>query len=70
MAKAKLEKEIEAWLDNLEDEYQECFFELQEVNDDSIVFTVGEEEDQFSITYPKDYPENKEDRLSTLLVMS
>jgi len=62
MAKAKLEKEIEEWLDNLADEYQECFFELQEVNDDAIVFSVGEEEDQFQITYPKDYPANKEDR--------
>lgn len=62
MAKAKLEKEIEDWLDNLEDEFQECFFELQEVSDDAIVFSVGEEEDQFSITYPKDYPANKEDR--------
>jgi ubiquitin-conjugating enzyme E2 Q len=62
MAKAKIEKEIETWLDNLEDEYQECFFELQEVTSDAISFTVGEEEEGFQITYPKDYPENKEDR--------
>jgi len=62
MAKLKLEKEIEDWLENLEDEFQECFFELQEITDDTIVFFVGEEEDQFSITYPKDYPANKEDR--------
>jgi len=32
------------------------------VTDDAIVFSVGEEEDEFQITYPKDYPENKEDR--------
>eukprot|EP01118_Nematostelium_gracile_P001528 TRINITY_DN1157_c0_g1_i1.p1 TRINITY_DN1157_c0_g1~~TRINITY_DN1157_c0_g1_i1.p1 ORF type:complete len:351 (-),score=114.41 TRINITY_DN1157_c0_g1_i1:32-1042(-) len=62
MAKAKLEKEIEQWLEDLADEYQELFFELVEVNDDSIEMTVGEEEEAFSITYPKDYPANKEDR--------
>jgi len=62
MAKAIIEKEIDKWLDNLEDEYQECFFELQEVTDDSILFSVGEEEEQFQISYPKDYPTNKEDR--------
>jgi ubiquitin-conjugating enzyme E2 Q len=57
-----LEKEIEKWFDSMDDELQEAFLELKDVDDDTIQMTIGEEETDFSITYPKDYPNNKEDR--------
>jgi len=62
MAKKLLEKEIEGWFDNLSDELQEAFLELVDVTNDNILLKIGEEDHEFSITYPKDYPKNKEDR--------
>jgi len=62
MAKAKLEKEIESFLENLPDELNESFLELSEVTDENLQFTIGEEEYAFTVTYPKDYPANKEER--------
>ena len=60
--KVLLEKEIEGWLEDVPDEYADCFLELQEVSDDNISFNIGEEEENFSVTYPQDYPQCKEDR--------
>jgi len=62
MAKKLLEKEIEDWLENVSDEYQESFLDLVEVTDDNIQMNIGEDEHNFSITYPQDYPKNREDR--------
>jgi len=53
MAKLKLEKEIEDWLENLEDEFQECFFELQEITDDTIVFLLERKRINFLSHIPK-----------------
>jgi len=62
MAKAKLEKEIETWFDDLPEELADAFLEYTEIDDDVISFNIGEEEHSFTVNYPKDYPANKEDQ--------
>jgi hypothetical protein len=53
MAKKKLEGEIEGWLEDVPDEFQEAFLELVEIDDENISMTIGEEEYPFTISYPK-----------------
>ena len=53
MAKKTIEKEIESWLEDIPDEYQESFLELGEVDDESVNMTIGEEEYSFTINFPK-----------------
>jgi len=66
MAEKALNKEIEEWFEEIPDELQESFIELVELTKDNIQFTIGENEMTFTITYPKDYPQNKEERFFIL----
>lgn len=57
MAKKIVKKEIEEWL---ESDVETALIELKDVTDDKALFCVGEDEQKFSISFPKDYPKSKE----------
>lgn len=62
MAK-KVKKEIEDWL---ESDVETALIELKSATDDKIELCIGEDEQKFTITYPKDYPKSKDKLVSTL----
>ena len=57
MAKKIIQKEIEEWL---ESDNETALIEIAKISDDKIDFNIGEEEEKFSVTYPKDYPNSTE----------
>jgi len=57
MAKKQIKKDIEEWL---ESDIETAFIEVKKVNDDKIDLTIGEDEKEWSLSYPKDYPKSKD----------
>jgi hypothetical protein len=57
MAKKIIKKEIEDWL---ESDNETALIEIVKITDDKIDFNIGEDEEKFSVTYPKDYPNSTE----------
>jgi len=57
MAKKLIQKEIDEWL---ESDNETALIEIAKITDDKIDFNIGEEEEKFSVTYPKDYPNSTE----------
>nr|BAK02238.1 predicted protein [Hordeum vulgare subsp. vulgare] len=58
MAKKVIKKEIEEWL---EGDVETALIEIKgEISDDKVNFCIGENEQKFSITFPKDYPKSKD----------
>jgi len=57
MAKKVIKKEVEEWL---ESDVETALIELKDATDDKLNFCVGEEEQKFSISFPKDYPKSKD----------
>jgi hypothetical protein len=64
MAKKVLEKEINAWL---ESDVETALIELKKITDDNMDFCLGEDEQKFSVTIPKDYPKQKDKFVSSSL---
>jgi len=57
MAKKAIKGEFESWL---ESDVETAMIELKKLSDDKLDLCIGEEEQKFSITFPKDYPNTKE----------
>lgn len=57
MAKKLVKKEVEDWL---ESDVETALIELKDVTDEKANFCIGEEEQKFSVTFPKDYPKSKD----------
>jgi len=57
MAKKQIKKDIEEWL---ESDVETAFIEIKKVGDDKVDFSIGEDEKEWSLVFPKDYPKSKE----------
>mmetsp|Transcript_4348 Transcript_4348/g.6092 ORF Transcript_4348/g.6092 Transcript_4348/m.6092 type:complete len:339 (+) Transcript_4348:66-1082(+) len=57
MTSKVLKKEIDAWA---ESDVETALIELKETSENKLDFTIGENEEKFSITYPADYPKSKD----------
>eukprot|EP01114_Cavostelium_apophysatum_P016600 TRINITY_DN4762_c1_g1_i2.p2 TRINITY_DN4762_c1_g1~~TRINITY_DN4762_c1_g1_i2.p2 ORF type:complete len:333 (-),score=106.21 TRINITY_DN4762_c1_g1_i2:1344-2342(-) len=57
MAKKTCKKEVEQWLDS---DVETALIELKDTQDDKLVFCIGEDEQKFTISFPKDYPKSKD----------
>ncbi len=60
MAKKQIEKDIESWLEDIPDECAEAMLDVATVSDDTVHFQIGEDERKFTLSFPSDYPKNKE----------
>jgi len=56
MSKA-IKKEVSEWLEGDE---ETALIDLKTTKDDQLQFIIGEDEQKFSVTFPKDYPKSKE----------
>ena len=57
MTSKTLKKEIEAWS---ESDVETALIELKEATENRLDFSIGENDEKFSITFPADYPKSKE----------
>ena len=59
MSKKQITKDVEAWLDS---DVETALIELKNVDEatNKAEFCIGEEEQKFSIIFPKGYPKSKD----------
>jgi len=57
MASKAIEKEFEKWMDS---DVETALIEKKKVTDSQIQFVIGENEDRFTVNFPKEYPNSKE----------
>jgi len=57
MAKKAITKEFDEWL---ESDVETALIEKKSVSDDKLSLCIGENEQKFTITFPKDYPKSKD----------
>jgi hypothetical protein len=60
MAKKQIEKDIEDFFENITDDQVSAYLDFVEVDDDVASFIIGEDEKAFTLSFPSDYPKNKE----------
>lgn len=60
MAKKIVQNEIENWIENTPDSLSEIIIEISDITEDEIYFTIGENDNNFSIIFGKNYPKIKE----------
>jgi len=57
MSKQIIRLEMEKWLDS---DVETALIELKQLTDEQIKCCIGEKEESFIVTYPKDYPQSKD----------